>query len=141
HMRRLLNQAFFTRIYVEQDYVRVDLAEPFDTLLDASLIATASAEDQAQGGTTEDDHTVPPEGAKLMHVIRQTAAETPAPYRGVGNKKPTAVAVGLNETTLVPSAGFEPATPALGERSGPDLPGAVVADSVGYEGPTWVNSD
>ncbi|WP_280317088.1 recombinase family protein [Nocardia wallacei] len=101
HMRRLLNQAFFTKIYVEQDYVRVDLAEPFDALLDESLIATASAEDQAQGSTTEDDHTVTPEGVELMHVIRQTAAETPAPYRSVGNKKPTAVAVGLNETTLV----------------------------------------
>jgi site-specific DNA recombinase len=35
--RRMYNQAFFTKIYVDEDQVDVELAEPFKTLLVADL--------------------------------------------------------------------------------------------------------
>ncbi|MGH3630851.1 MAG: recombinase family protein [Sciscionella sp.] len=41
-LRRLFNQAFFTRLYIDQDGVRGELAEPFDVLL-GELAAGATA--------------------------------------------------------------------------------------------------
>ena len=37
-VRRLFNHAFFEKVYLEQDHVRIELAEPFKTLLGRELI-------------------------------------------------------------------------------------------------------
>ena len=72
--RRLLNQAFFTRILVDEETIDVELAEPFKTILEA---ARQSATDNV---TT------------LTDIVRQE------------NKKPATGVASLNMTTLVPPA-------------------------------------
>ncbi|MFT4124180.1 MAG: hypothetical protein QM635_10140 [Microbacteriaceae bacterium] len=39
--RRMCNQAFFDKIYVDEDAIRPSLAEPFKTLLDPEVHANA----------------------------------------------------------------------------------------------------
>ncbi len=122
HIKRLFNQAFFTKIYVEQDYVRTELAEPFKSLLGAVTTASDEREDvrnPADAVSIEEDEQVGADGIALMDAIRQSRRAPHTSFvqvEGDKNNKPAAGAAGLKETTLVPSAGFEPATPALGER-------------------------
>lgn len=50
-VKRLLNQAFSTAIYVDEDTVRADLAEPFRTLLSDDITTQAHAVRATCGGT------------------------------------------------------------------------------------------
>ena len=88
HVRRLFNQAFFEKIYVEDDDVRVALHEPFKTLTDPATPSYVREE-----ATASYKPDVPP----LTEVLSK-------------NNKPSSWDEGLNETILVPPAGFEPAT-------------------------------
>ncbi len=107
-IRRLLNQAIFTRIYIDDEGIHGDLAEPFRTLLSDELANAAEQhaanEERGMAGdgkhcaTSDNDPRTP-----LTEVLEKT------------NKKPDDSVASLKLTTLVPSAGFEPATPALGE--------------------------
>lgn len=107
-IRRLLNQAIFTRLYIDDEGIHGDLTEPFRTLLSDEL--TCAAEQHAankEGGMAGDGkHRATSDNdprTSLAEVLEKT------------NKKPDDSVASLKLTTLVPSAGFEPATPALGE--------------------------
>lgn len=80
--RRLCNQAFFTKLYLdENNQVHAELARPFAILLDP--------------GT---------------HQRAQTWAEDPAAYEGsLSTREPISLVPGLNFDDQVPPAGFEPA--------------------------------
>ncbi len=99
--RRQLNQAFFTRIEVRDDELDGDLAEPFKTLLSAEV--ADAAEQHARTVKMAARRSEAGSGASLTEILER---ETNKPASGVA---------GLKNTTLVPPAGFEPATPALGE--------------------------
>ncbi|NEW30416.1 hypothetical protein GV790_27615 [Nocardia cyriacigeorgica] len=114
-IRRLFNQAFFEKVYLEQDEVRVELAEPFKTLLGGELIARETSPVEAASadlvnGIDAADQRPATDGVELMDAIRNT------PPTSAETEKPAPVGTGLKGNGLVPSAGFEPATPALGER-------------------------
>ncbi|NKR99074.1 hypothetical protein GS473_21370 [Rhodococcus hoagii] len=96
YVRRLYNQAFFERIYVDEDTIRVELREPFQTLL---------AEHQV------DSPTRPPQHDDRTHTATQRRGATrPRRHPHHGNKKTSDRVKGLNEHCLVPPAGIEPAT-------------------------------
>jgi site-specific DNA recombinase len=102
HERRLFNQAFFTRFEVDDDDVTSELAEPFRTLFDAEVAEAAVL------------HTVAAENAGN----RQESAPSLTDALIRDNKSAPGGA-GLRQALLVPPAGFEPATPALGEPANP----------------------
>jgi site-specific DNA recombinase len=112
-VRRLFNQAFFTHLMIDEDGVHSEYAEPFDVLLDGDVLDA--------GGTALADRA---EGRiRLREILERpassTSKKTPGVFAGglsVGPSTPIRGVEGLNMTTLVPPAGFEPATPALGER-------------------------
>ena len=103
-IRRQLNQAMFTRIYIDNDGdVRSELAEPFNILLgpEARQLA-ASAEPQDSDNPAKPDWetcetSFNEEGA---HDLVASASASRRPSRGRG----------LNYESLVGRAGFEPAT-------------------------------
>ncbi|WKX09964.1 recombinase family protein [Streptomyces sp. NL15-2K] len=109
-LRRLFNQAFFTHLMIDEDGVHSEYAEPFDTLLDGDVLdaGRAALADRAEGQ------------AKLREVLERPASsankKTPSTLAGglsVHLSTPVRGVEGSNTTTLVPPAGFEPATPAL----------------------------
>lgn len=107
-IRRLLNQAIFTRLYIDDGDIHGDLAEPFRTLLSDELANAAQQHAANKGRGMADDgkyRVTSGNGHRpsLTEVLQKT------------NKKPDDSVASLKLTTLVPSAGFEPATPALGE--------------------------
>lgn len=113
YRRRLFNQAFFTHLYIDEDGVRGELAEPFDVLLDSELLEAARHQqaDQALGT-----------GA-LSEVFGRMAEpdndQTPRAVMAAGGLVLSAVTPvqgveGSNTSSLVPPAGFEPATYRLG---------------------------
>ncbi len=113
-VRRLFNQAFFEKVYLEQDEVRVELAEPFKTLLGGELIATAVSDAEAVAvelatGIDVADQRPAEGGVELMDVIRNTRPTSEE------TEKPAPVGAGLKGNGLVPPAGFEPAAYPLGE--------------------------
>jgi site-specific DNA recombinase len=79
--RRLCNQAFFTKLYLDEDNeVRADLARPFAILLDPDI-----------------------------HQRAQTWADDPAAYAGsLSTREPVSLVPGLNFDDEVPRVGFEP---------------------------------
>jgi site-specific DNA recombinase len=91
--RRLLNQAFFTRIEVSEDDIEFDLAEPFNALFSEEMATVAehhaSAKRHEQQGSQ----------LSLTSIIRH---ESDAPAHGVFSVK------GLKESTLVELRGLEP---------------------------------
>ncbi|MFH5227301.1 recombinase family protein [Antrihabitans spumae] len=91
HVRRLYNQAFFERIYVDEDQVRIELNEPFKTLTDTAVAGIASTSNSC---VNDDDEGMP----SLTDILRRS------------NKKPSSRDEGLKLTVLVPPAGIEPAT-------------------------------
>ena len=103
-MRRLFNQAFFVKILVDEDTVRVELADPFRTLLGAE--AAIAARRHAQVAAVDNE----------MDVVDAAPESAPSAADESENEKPTTRVVGLKLATLVPSAGFEPATLPLGEE-------------------------
>lgn len=84
-VRRLLNQAFFTRILVQEESVSTELAEPFETLLSADMAAAA----RQHARSNQNDRQ--PDGSKLL-TSRQANLTT---------QKPAPLGAGLNVTTLV----------------------------------------
>ncbi|SDI89756.1 Site-specific DNA recombinase [Frankineae bacterium MT45] len=109
HTRRLLNQAFFEKLYIEEDGVRGYFAGPFKTLLGL-----------AEGCETSDDSTQPrqremsssdhrsrsvvdsTEHHTSRHLVRRPRTTKP-PH--MGQK-----CGGLKQTSLVRPTGFEPVT-------------------------------
>ncbi|MEU9407526.1 recombinase family protein [Streptomyces sp. NPDC048281] len=116
-VRRMFNQAFFTHLLIhEDDGVHGQHAEPFDVLLAPEVLDAGRAIQAGMNtgtatladvlNSTNDDPQAPT-SQKTPRALRATGGpgEPSAPvYRGEGSKT----------TTLVPPAGFEPATPALG---------------------------
>lgn len=97
NVRRLYNQAFFERIYVDEDGLRVELREPFKTLLAGNQV-----EPERSAVTHQDDNTQTSTmgvGDLVRHVI--PSQDTKRTYDCVE---------GLNKHYLVPPAGIEPAT-------------------------------
>ena len=92
--RRLLNQAFFTRITVHDDDVDVELAEPFKTFF-SEEIATVAHVAASQASATQQ-----PENPPSLTTVLQRQNDKPAHCVGAG----------LKETTLVELRGFEPLT-------------------------------
>jgi site-specific DNA recombinase len=86
--RRSLNQAFFTHIYAYDDEIRVELAEPFATLL-GSDVAGAAQRRYAAVRDSSKQLASPP---SLTSVLRRE------------QNKPAHRGAGLKETTLVPPA-------------------------------------
>lgn len=112
-LRRLFNQAFFTHLVIDEDGVHSEYAEPFDTLLGGDVLdaGRTALTDRAEGQV------------RLREVLERSASstnkETPRLTAGgflVGPSTPVRGVEGSTMSTLVPPAGFEPATPALGER-------------------------
>ena len=91
--RRLLNQAFFTRIEVYEDDVQVELAEPFETLLSEEL---ADAARHHAAASRQSRPEQPDKAPSLTEILRR------------GNGKPAHTGAGLKETTLVELRGLEP---------------------------------
>lgn len=107
-IRRLLNQAIFTEIYIDDEDIHGELAEPFRTLLSGELANAAQQHAANKGRGMADagkNRPTSDNGSRtsLTEVLEKT------------NEKPDDSVASLKLTTLVPSAGFEPATPALGE--------------------------
>ncbi|GFG50184.1 recombinase [Mycolicibacterium agri] len=96
--RRLLNQAFFTHIYVHEDDVQTELAEPFKTLLGNEMADAARCHAIAAyaSGSTQPDNS-------------SSTANVPCRE----NEKPAHNGAGLKETSLVELRGLEPLTPTL----------------------------
>lgn len=92
-IRRLYNQAFFARIELSEYDATGTLNEPFDAI--RAVVSTITA-----------DITLP-KRARTPRVPHGNQAE---------QNKPAHHDAGLKESVLVPPAGIEPATPALGER-------------------------
>ena len=110
-LRRLFNQAFFTHLYIDDDGVHSEYAEPFDVLLGGGVLEAGRAiqADREAGLTTmaevlgrlvshEDDKKAP----RALRAAGGLLLRSSAPVRGVE---------GLNRSSLVPPAGFEPALP------------------------------
>ncbi|TQF73363.1 recombinase family protein [Rhodococcus spelaei] len=93
HVRRLYNQAFFERIFVDDDQVRVELSEPFSTLMGGEIASSARRYAESLATNSRD------EGAPSLTDILSR-----------DNKKPSSRDEGLKQHVLVPPAGIEPAT-------------------------------
>ncbi|KUO18824.1 recombinase [Streptomyces dysideae] len=117
-VRRMFNQAFFTRLLIdEDDGVHSHHTKPFDILLAPEVLDAGRAIQvdretglaiMADALSNADDSDITPTNQKTPRSLRATgglSGEPLAPvYGGEGSKT----------TTLVRPAGFEPATPALG---------------------------
>ena len=133
--RRLLNQALFEALYIEEDGVRVRLNEPFKTLVGPEVLRAAGCRsDAAPADTALDDerHADPAPDARGNVAERDWGAEYIRLIwggRNSGSKtnKPSThvhCVEGLKDTTLVPPAGFEPALlPPEGSALSPELRG------------------
>lgn len=126
-VRRDYNQALFKRIFIDADGVRVQLAEPFNTLLGGDMMSVigrggnknTEASDISRGSTTADaahGGSVDKWGAAYLQRIR--SQQKPAPktvFEKTIRRSPSVACVaGVRENPLVPPAGLEPATPATG---------------------------
>lgn len=116
HVRRLLNQGFFSKLFIAQDggVERTELTEPFATLLaDASIESTEGAQ-----GVPDAPGTA--EAAEVLTTVSRSASGA----QGANGRRPTDVLVrtfggdhetpgdlvtgGSNVAGLVPAVGFEP---------------------------------
>ena len=110
-LRRLFNLAFFTHLYIDDDGVRHDYAEPFDTLLSEDVLDAGRAiqTDREASQVTMADilrHSATPhtneQAPRALCATGGLLVRSSTPLRGVE---------GSNTSTLVPPAGFEPAPP------------------------------
>jgi site-specific DNA recombinase len=110
-LRRLFNQAFFTHLYIDEEGLRAELAEPFDALLGGAMVELGQAHAGQLGGGTGlaaranlANQTNTPGDGKAPSTLGATGG---LPARDL----PLVRSVeGLTEPTLVGAAGFEPAT-------------------------------
>jgi site-specific DNA recombinase len=127
--RRLLNQAFFERLYIDEDGIRAALAEPFTTLLGPEVMAVVGRQGDEPAATQEtarSDATHVSGGVQQATMarpdwnaayIRHIRANRPATNSQHSKPAPRQRRrAGLKDSTLVPSAGFEPAAHGLGNR-------------------------
>jgi site-specific DNA recombinase len=114
-LRRLFNQAFFTHLYIDDDGVRHDYAEPFDALLGDDVLDAGRAiqADPGAGQITMADLLGGPVTSTNSKTLKALCA---AGGLAVGPSAPVHSGEGSNTSTLVPPAGFEPATHGLGNR-------------------------
>lgn len=98
HTRRLLNQVFFERLYIDEDGVRATLAEPFKTLLGPEVMTVTrehsdtkaeSESGQARGSTRQSTIRQDWNAAYIKHTRTQRPeTNKPAPVqRGAGLKR------------------------------------------------------
>jgi hypothetical protein len=86
-IRRLFNQVFFKKLYVEDESIRSELAEPFDLLLGTPRLPSIAPETgMSASETSYNDSDPETDGLRVA---------------------------GVKETNLVAGAGFEPATSGL----------------------------
>ena len=115
HLRRQINQGFFTKLFVDQDgsVERAELTEPFATLLLLDVQQpTAHAEAIAEPGCNETG------GAEVEVAGTACGDNTNSPtssmlaglFADLESSGDDLVGAGLNKATLVPPAGLEPAT-------------------------------
>ena len=100
-IRRQLNRAFFTHIYLDEgDSLRFELAEPFDNMLSSDTRAAA----------TQNLKDVPYRPDDVVRAASDAQAFQPdeVPWHTTGQ--------GLNKTTMVELWGFEPQTPSMRTR-------------------------
>ncbi|MCW2780994.1 MAG: hypothetical protein JWR35_1443 [Marmoricola sp.] len=104
----MFNQAFFTALYLEEDGVRAELAEPFRSLVDVGDLLTkdateTSADEVSAAGCETPEWTTSP----LARDLRKALATGPATYR---TNKPARRLhhAGWNQINLVPPVGVEP---------------------------------
>jgi len=107
-LRRLFNQAFFTHLYIDDDGLHSDYAEPFDTLLDPD---TLDAGRTIQAGREAGQITM---ADILRRPATSTNDKTPRALRATGGlsmltSTPLRRVEGSNTSRLVPPAGLEPA--------------------------------
>jgi hypothetical protein len=108
HLRRLFNQAFFTHLYIDDDGVRHDYAEPFDTLLGDDVLDAGRAiqADPGAGQITMADLLGGPATSTNSKTPRALCA---AGGLAVGPSAPVYGVEGSNRSSLVPLAGLESA--------------------------------
>ena len=114
HTRRLLNQALFEMIYIDEDGVRAALAEPFKTLLGPDVM-DAAGRGRRPKAAAPSTAKVPINGPKSRSDVRHdwSAAyirRIRAERLKTNKPAPDQRGAGLKDVTLVRPAGFEPAT-------------------------------
>ena len=78
--RRMCNQAFFEKIYVDEDSIRPSLAEPFETLLDPEVHANALTwAKSAHGVRTPAESSSSEEGLIPARLVPPTGFEPALP--------------------------------------------------------------
>ncbi len=107
HIRRAINQALFTRIFIEDDRVRGELAEPFRTIFDELVTVEGAERDQDTEDARDSDHGrfTAVLDAELLRRQRSRRTNKPALCR---------YGAGLSVNSLVPPVGVEPTTFRLG---------------------------
>jgi site-specific DNA recombinase len=113
YLRRLFNQAFFTHLYIDEDGVHAELAEPFGLLLDGKVLDAA-----CQQVEPEPTAHAPSLSQVLGRIAELDNDQTPRAWYAAGGLVLSAVTplqgvAGSNMSILVPPAGFEPATKSL----------------------------
>jgi site-specific DNA recombinase len=114
-VRRMFNQGLFVALYMGQDgsVERVEMTEPFATLLDRNLLGDLAREREA--GREPALSGLPVEGEKL-HGDMELEAESFTFASKTDKPDGGAVRLGLHKITLVPPRGLEPPTHGLGNR-------------------------
>ncbi len=78
--RRMCNQAFFEKIYVDEDSIRPALAEPFETLLDPAVHANALTwAKNTHGARTPAESSSSAEGLNPVRLVPPTGFEPALP--------------------------------------------------------------
>lgn len=109
-VRRLFNQALFEQIFIEEDNVRVTLAEPFKTLLGPEVLGLASSAESRPDDSRHEGIPPPASSPDWINVASRTVRyrhQIWPPNDKLPNDQPFG---SLKEITLVRPAGFEPAT-------------------------------
>ncbi|MDQ3153446.1 MAG: zinc ribbon domain-containing protein [Actinomycetota bacterium] len=107
-LRRLFNQAFFTHLYIDDDGLHSEYAEPFDTLLNQDILDAGRA---IQASREAGQITM---AFILGRPAASTNDKTPRALRAAGGlsfqpSTPVRGVEGSNTSSLVPPAGLEPA--------------------------------
>ncbi|WP_373279257.1 recombinase zinc beta ribbon domain-containing protein [Skermania pinensis] len=108
-VRRLYNQALFTKIYVDEDRAWGELAEPFRTVMDPEVKRAARAEGTSGANRAPEEPVL---GLNSSPDATRSVGEAYLAELAVREtKKPVLESTGLKESMLVPPTGFEPALP------------------------------
>jgi DNA invertase Pin-like site-specific DNA recombinase len=106
YLRRLFNQAFFEKLYIDEDEIKTELAEPFDVLLDGAVLDQARTRRDGRGPEAQ----APSLSDVLGRMAKPDNDQTPRAWDAAGGLVSSAVTpgrgvAGLNMSTLVPPAG------------------------------------